>query len=685
MNTQLAATTAAGAFSFFMPIAKIDKAKRTVSGYASTPSIDSDGEIVSLKAVKDALPGYMQYGNIREMHKISAVGVAKEANIDEKGLYLTAKIVDDAAWNKCVEGVYKGFSIGGQKLLKSGNTITKIDMAEISVVDRPANPDCKIDVIKMAKPVENPEAVLVKVKPVRSAEATATLAMAKAVKNLIKSNEDPIKPAQTENTSIPESVATLGKGKEGEPEVPPPSPKAKIKKAKKEARQRGENQIGKTVKVKYRDRMAKAFAELETLDLPQRSAEPAGPQASAPVFLDITKVATGDLSVDHTPAFLNLGKSLKKGMGAASSLTYAFGSIREAQRSLMLEGRDEKDGKDQGLAKRLGSIAKELAGVIGDKALHEGDEAVTMTDVDDKWVNQSLGKAKKMSANNNVKQMVRDAVLETLFGGEGAGSLAKAEKPDMKACLKGVKDNMKEAKKARKSSMENIEKAHSLLKTNYLAKAAKKPEDKDPEFDSAECMKALSGAYANMQKAATFEKAAKEFLAKADSMSSQSPTSGNADYVVPAGVKTLSQSDLAEGGPPPLYESTTVYPGKAAGAGDLKKFANKEGLVSLEVAELIARNSALEGQVETLGNMPRGRRPYGFDVRKTNGGYEGAREAGEARNIIFEGVDVGAIGSGNEELHKAASARAVGNLILAPSLGRSIFDPNFKGTAGVKH
>jgi hypothetical protein len=136
--------------NFFLPIAKIDKDARTISGYASTACLDSDGEIVAQDALKAALPDYMQWRNIREMHKPSAVGVAQEANLDHRGLYLTAKIVDEGAWNKVLEGVYKGFSIGGRKLAKVGNTITKIGLSEISVVDRPANPECHFTVNKMA-------------------------------------------------------------------------------------------------------------------------------------------------------------------------------------------------------------------------------------------------------------------------------------------------------------------------------------------------------------------------------------------------------------------------------------------------------------------------------------------------------------------------------------------------------
>ena len=68
--------------SFFLPITKVDKKQRMVWGYASTPTKDLDDEIISLDAIKAALPSYMEWRNIREMHQASAVGTAKEANVD---------------------------------------------------------------------------------------------------------------------------------------------------------------------------------------------------------------------------------------------------------------------------------------------------------------------------------------------------------------------------------------------------------------------------------------------------------------------------------------------------------------------------------------------------------------------------------------------------------------------------
>ena len=95
----------------------------------------------------------MRFANIREMHQPSAVGIAKEAAIDDKGLYLGAKIVDDEAWQKVVEGVYKGFSIGGcvtARDARDPTVITGHRLAEITLVDRPANPEATVELFKVA-------------------------------------------------------------------------------------------------------------------------------------------------------------------------------------------------------------------------------------------------------------------------------------------------------------------------------------------------------------------------------------------------------------------------------------------------------------------------------------------------------------------------------------------------------
>src|SRR5689334_3671996 len=85
---------------FFIPIHKRDDEKRMVYGYASTEALDSDGEIISRECMQNALDQYMKFGTVREMHQDWAAGRTQEADFDEKGLYIGAKIVDDQAWEK---------------------------------------------------------------------------------------------------------------------------------------------------------------------------------------------------------------------------------------------------------------------------------------------------------------------------------------------------------------------------------------------------------------------------------------------------------------------------------------------------------------------------------------------------------------------------------------------------------
>ena len=135
-------------FERFIRISKVDPDQRMVWGYASTPDLDSQGERVTLKAIEDSLDDYMRFANIREMHQASAVGKTKSAEVDEKGLYIGAKIVDEVAWLKVKEGVYSGFSIGGEVVSKVDDEIRALRLFEISLVDRPANPKALFDVWK---------------------------------------------------------------------------------------------------------------------------------------------------------------------------------------------------------------------------------------------------------------------------------------------------------------------------------------------------------------------------------------------------------------------------------------------------------------------------------------------------------------------------------------------------------
>ena len=111
--------------NLFAQIAKIDESKHEVWGIATAEVIDKEGEIFDYDSSKPYFKKWSDeiakatdgksLGNVREMHAPSAVGklVAIDFDDDLKQVRVGARIVDSAAWQKCMQGVYTGFSIGG--------------------------------------------------------------------------------------------------------------------------------------------------------------------------------------------------------------------------------------------------------------------------------------------------------------------------------------------------------------------------------------------------------------------------------------------------------------------------------------------------------------------------------------------------------------------------------------------
>jgi hypothetical protein len=131
---------------------ELDDGTIIVEGFASSESLDSQGDIVTAAAMKAALPDYMKFGNIREMHQAKAAGVAIKGEVMDDGrTKISAHIVDSEAIKKVQAGVYKGLSVG-IKILKRNpmqrQIIEEIVLKEISLVDRPANPDALLEVWK---------------------------------------------------------------------------------------------------------------------------------------------------------------------------------------------------------------------------------------------------------------------------------------------------------------------------------------------------------------------------------------------------------------------------------------------------------------------------------------------------------------------------------------------------------
>src|SRR5215469_16809899 len=126
-----------------------------VHGIASTEAVDDQGEIVRGTAMRAAIPEYMRFPALREMHQLSAAGTTLEADVGEDNVTrIVAHVVDPVAVQKVRHGVYKGFSIGGRVTQReAGNpkTITGLQLNEISLVDRPANPEAVLDCWKASQ------------------------------------------------------------------------------------------------------------------------------------------------------------------------------------------------------------------------------------------------------------------------------------------------------------------------------------------------------------------------------------------------------------------------------------------------------------------------------------------------------------------------------------------------------
>jgi len=150
----------------FARITKIDEAKREVWGRVAEEVLDNAGEIfdyaTSAPYIKqwsgdfEKITGGRSLGNIRAMHGNVAAGKAIAVICDDaaKTFDIGTKIVDDNEWQKCLEGVYTGFSLGGKYIKKwtdpadARHTGYTGRPGEVSLVDKPCGPTSLFDVIK---------------------------------------------------------------------------------------------------------------------------------------------------------------------------------------------------------------------------------------------------------------------------------------------------------------------------------------------------------------------------------------------------------------------------------------------------------------------------------------------------------------------------------------------------------
>jgi hypothetical protein len=153
------------ALSMFIPLTKVDAEQRLVYGLATAEAPDRSGEICDYVTTK---PHYEKwsgdvakstdgksFGNLRAMHGNVAAGKLTKINFNDetKQIEICAKVVDDAEWNKVLEGVYTGFSQGGRYLKRWKDSVTGLqkftaEPTEVSLVDLPCLPDSTFQMVK---------------------------------------------------------------------------------------------------------------------------------------------------------------------------------------------------------------------------------------------------------------------------------------------------------------------------------------------------------------------------------------------------------------------------------------------------------------------------------------------------------------------------------------------------------
>jgi hypothetical protein len=151
----------------FVPITKIDSAKRLVYGVFTQETPDKSNEVLDYASGKKAFQEWSDEihkasngkskGNVREMHDKRAVGRVEELKFDDenKKVLGVVKVVDDAAWEKVQEGVLNGFSIGGGYARRwtdpaDGRGVTRYTptLSEVSLVDNPCLAEATFDFVK---------------------------------------------------------------------------------------------------------------------------------------------------------------------------------------------------------------------------------------------------------------------------------------------------------------------------------------------------------------------------------------------------------------------------------------------------------------------------------------------------------------------------------------------------------
>lgn len=151
----------------FVPFATITKVETDpddpnacyVYGKATSDDLDLDEQIIDRDFARKGMDEWFKsYANIRQMHSPNLPPAGKGVTIEHKddGVYVRSHVVEPTAVKLCREGVYAAYSVGisrpriiTDKAARNGRIVGG-QFVELSLVDRPANTTCKLQLAKLA-------------------------------------------------------------------------------------------------------------------------------------------------------------------------------------------------------------------------------------------------------------------------------------------------------------------------------------------------------------------------------------------------------------------------------------------------------------------------------------------------------------------------------------------------------
>jgi HK97 family phage prohead protease len=220
-----------------------------IGGYASIEIVDKQNDLITLKALEEAVNKYMEtpkYRNVMSNHSNVQVGDVIEKHrdkngnlhrtqVDDVGFYVVIKLRDDIEKAKEIsrgirKGTLRSFSIGGQALSKRKksneelgeyNEIDKLELHEVTICEKGINPEAKFDILKeekekmsekLEKALEELNGFMAQLNDLKKDEAVEDLS------DLEEEKMDGLEEETTEEDGYPEKTDFDEEGLEEEPE-----------------------------------------------------------------------------------------------------------------------------------------------------------------------------------------------------------------------------------------------------------------------------------------------------------------------------------------------------------------------------------------------------------------------------------------------------------------------------------